>query len=89
MAKKKKPKLDLGLEEEKEPSFMTKLKAIFKKQGKRAPLTFNVGIAVILFLCYLSIIFVSLPTQPQLLFILIPTLYILVRYIQLERRSHE
>lgn len=73
---------------EKKPSFATKLKNLLKHQGKRAPITFNVGVAIILFFSYLSITFVSMPAQPQLLLILLPTLYILVVFIRSEREGH-
>jgi len=89
MSKKKKNKLGLEFGPEKKPSFMSKFENLFQKKKQKVPLTFNVGIAIILFFCYLSITFVSLPTQPQLLIILIPTLYIIARHIKLERETRD
>lgn len=54
---------------------------------KSAPMTFNLGVAIILFFAYLSITIVCIPSQPQLLIVLVPTVYILIRYIKLERES--
>ena len=88
--RKKKLKLDLEFDEEKKPqSFMSKLKGFGKTDsGKRVPITFNVGIAIILFFVYVVITFLSLTMTPILLLILLPTLYVLLRYIKLERSHH-
>jgi hypothetical protein len=75
--------------EKKKSSFKSKLESLTRSQGKKVPITFNVGVALILFFCYLSITFVSLPTYPQLLIVLLPTLYILIRYIKLERDTYD
>lgn len=56
-----------------------------EKVFKRAPITFNVGLAIILFLFYFSIMFVGGPANPMLFLLVIPTLYIIARYIRLER----
>lgn len=86
--KRDEPNLDF-IEDKKKPSPLSKLKNYGKGQKRKVPITFNVGVAIILFFCYLSITFVSLPAAPELLIILIPTLYILVRYIQLERETYD
>lgn len=80
---------DLDFEKERKPSFLSKLKNFTKSQRKKAPVTFNVGIAIILFFIYLSVTFVSIPTFPQLLLVLVPTMYILLRYIKLERDTYD
>jgi uncharacterized membrane protein len=88
MAKKKKIKIpELEFEEEnKKLTFAERVKAVLRPDNKKhTPISFNVGVAVILFFIYLIISFVSLPAAPALLIVLIPTLYILLRYIRLER----
>ena len=55
----------------------------------RVPLTFGMGVAIILFFTYLSIAFVCLQNYPFLLFIIIPTLWALARLIKLERERYE
>jgi uncharacterized membrane protein len=76
-------------EKKKQQSPKFTFKNPLKKQTKKVPLTFNIGLAVILFLSYLSVAFVSLPTFPQLLIIILPTLYILIKYIKLERELYD
>lgn len=72
------------------PSIIKQLsKKLIKPHKEKVPLTFNTGVAILLFFCYLSITLVSVTTQPQLLIILIPTLYVLVRYIKLEREKYD
>jgi len=55
------------------------------KVDRRVPVTFNVGVAVLLIIAYLGLAFVSVPIALYLLVILLPTIYIFIRYIQLER----
>lgn len=88
MGKKRPPDLDYD-DEKKKSSFMSKLREWTKGSGNRVPITFNVGLAILLFFCYLSVTFVSLPTFPELLLILVPTMYILLRYIKLERDTYD
>lgn len=77
-------------EDEDSSSFIDKLKEkVIKPNKQKVPLTFNTGVALLLFFCYLSITFVCIPTQPQLLLILVPTLYVLIRHIRLEREKYE
>ena len=73
--------------EEKKTSLLNTIKNLFQKKKKDIPMTFNIGLSVLLFFCYLSIMFVSVPTAPSLLIIIIPTLYIIVRHIKLEREQ--
>jgi len=90
--KKKKTKLpDLDFEEDvkKKTSFISKLKKFAEGPKRKVPITFNLGLAIILFFCYLSVTFVSIPTTPALLIVLLPTLYILLRYIKLERDTYD
>lgn len=55
---------------------------------KKAPITFNVGLAVILFFFYISIMITGGPSQPVIFLLAVPTLYILARYISLERKVY-
>lgn len=104
MGKKKKKKDDSDFGpisesiEKKKPSIIDKFREKFiKPQKKKLPITFNVGVAILLFVCYFSVLMVSIPmyalTEPAvlfiLLFVLVPTLYILIRYIILEREKYE
>lgn len=104
MSRKKKREEDLGLESEltlEEPivrrpkvakrsfDIVASIKSFVQKPMSRAPMTFNVGIALILFFVYGSLFIVSAPSQPILFVILVPTLYILIRYIRLERDIHK
>lgn len=78
-------------EEEKKPKTSI-LKRIFdtssiKIRKERMPVTFNVGLSIILFFCYLSIFFVIVPNEPIILLVLLPTLYILAHHIKLEREQ--
>lgn len=57
--------------------------------AKKAPITFNVGLSLILFFFYLSIMIVGGPSQPMLFLFTLPTMYILARYIQLERKRSD
>jgi len=72
--------------EKEKPSF---LKEVFKKRGKskNIPVTFNVGLSVILFFIYLSVLIVGVPKAPILLLVILPTLYIIIRHIKLEREQ--
>ena len=75
---------------EKKPSFLEKIREIFKKRDskiKGVPVTFNVGLSVILFVVYFIVLIVGMQRDPYLLFIIIPTLYILIRHIKLEREQ--
>jgi len=75
---------------EKKLSFLEKIKKIFKKRDskiKGVPVTFNVGLSVILFVIYFMVLIVGMQRDPYLLFIIIPTLYILIRHIKLEREQ--
>lgn len=56
---------------------------------KKAPVTFNVGLAIILFFFYVSIMITGGPSQPMIFLLAIPTLYILARYISLERKRYD
>ena len=73
----------------KNPSFIDTIKDFTKPKtkiaAKKAPVTFNLGVAVILFLFYLSIMIVSRTFATFLL--ILPTLYILARYMKLEREQ--
>ena len=83
--KSRKKKLKLNFEpEEKKESFTSKLKKLSKPKNT-APITFNLGIVIILFFLYLAVTILTAPTQPLLLLIFLPTLYILARYMKLER----
>ena len=76
--------------EEKKPSILEKIREIFKKRDskvKGVPVTFNVGLSVILFVIYFMVLIVGMQRDPYLLFIIIPTLYILIRHIKLEREQ--
>jgi len=86
---KKRKKLDFE-PDTKPPSafseFLSKLREYIKKPIQRAPMTFNLGVAVILFFCYISIIIVR--PQLEILLIFIPTLYIIICYMRLEREKY-
>lgn len=84
--KKRRKKLDFEPEEKKEPLF-AKLQKLVKPK-KQAPVTFNVGIAIILFFVFLGLAVIIVPVQPMLLLLFLPTLYILIRYIKLSRDSY-
>jgi hypothetical protein len=90
MPKKKKFKLNLDLEDEnKKPTVAERIQKILKtERKKRTPITFNVGVAMLLVVAYLAITVMSVPEAPFLLLVLLPTLYILIRYIKLERDHH-
>jgi hypothetical protein len=90
MPKKKKFKLNLDLEDEnKKPTVAERIQKFLKTdRRKHTPITFNVGVAIILFFCYCAISIISVPSAPMLLLVLLPTLYILIRYIKLERDHH-
>lgn len=91
--KKKKSDLELELPDKKrkKPSLISKLKDFVQPPAKAAikkvPITFNVGLAVTLFFFYLSIMIVGGPSQPLLFLLIIPTIYIIARYIKLEREQ--
>jgi len=69
---------------------ITNIFSSFKeKTVQRAPITFNIGLSIILFFFYLSIMVVGGPAQPLLFLLIIPTLYIIARYIKLERKQNE
>ena len=82
----KKHKLDRR-KKEKKPSIFSKLKGFSEGRKSNLPVTFNVGLNIILFLVYFSIMIVSVPTYPALLIIILPTLYVIVRGIKLEREQ--
>ena len=88
---KKRQSLDLDFEEEKKKTFIDKLKEFVYPRQKvfqpRKSLSFNVGVAIILFFIYSLITLVSIVSFVYALLVLIPTLYILIRYIKLEREN--
>lgn len=88
---KSKPKKDV-IDEENPPT-KKRFEDFFKNNEssakKKIPITFNVGLAIMLFLTYLSVILVSLPSQPIVLVVAVPTLYLLVVFIRNERRRVE
>lgn len=87
--------LEKGKKKEKRKSrLFNKIAAWLKRKpdttlSKKIPLTFNVGLAIILFFIYLSILFVVVSSFPAIIFLILPTLYILVKYIKLERETYE
>ena len=92
---KKKKKSDLESElpdkKRKKSSIIDQLKDYIHPPAKtamqKAPITFNVGLAIILFFFYLSIMIVGGISQPIIFLLILPTLYIIVRYIKLEREQ--
>lgn len=70
------------------PKLKPQKKTLFDKPSKKIPITFNLGLTIILFFCYLSISIVAIPTSPALLLIILPTIYIFVRYMKLEREVY-
>lgn len=75
-------------------SVFTKVKDYFQPDKslnvkKKVPLTFNVGVALILFFFYFSIMITGGPSQPIIFVLAVPTLYILARYISLERKHYD
>jgi hypothetical protein len=95
MGKKKKAGLEAEFitKKHKKPSIFSQLKDYVQPQTQKvtskAPVTFNVGLAVILFFLYLSIMITGGPSQPIIFLFVIPTLYVLVKYIALERKHYE
>ena len=64
------------------------VKSFTKKTTQRAPITFNIGLSLILFFSYISMLVVGLTsgiTQPIFLLLIVLTLYIIIRYVKLER----
>ena len=71
----------------KKSTLLNKIGNLFQRKKDNIPMTFNIVLSSLLFLCYLSIMIVSVPTAPSLLIIIIPTLYIIIRHIKLEREQ--
>jgi hypothetical protein len=95
--KGKVPDLDSELpkvkKKKKQPRFLTEIQDSFQSASsnvaKRAPITFNIGVSLILFFFYVSIMITSLPSQPILLLLILPTLYIIISHIRLERKYYK